>query len=161
MSIPRIIHFVWLGPPMPDWAADNIRLFKELNPEFLCHVHGQEALLPILTPAFNSVSGEHVFARKSDVPVSGTNRISWFSGLPQLASAALVPVTAVSLMNERRSMDIARSGRPDSPPAPGAHCDNSRRSPSCARRSAARRSVQPYCRGRSHSRPARGCAAHG
>ena len=28
----------------------------------------------------------------------------WFSGLPQLASVALVPVIAVSLMNERRSI---------------------------------------------------------
>src|SRR5689334_20456218 len=35
---------------------------------------------------------------------SGTNRISWFSGLPQLASVALVPVMAVSLMKERRSI---------------------------------------------------------
>src|SRR5687767_5139777 len=35
---------------------------------------------------------------------SGTKRMSWVSGLPQLASAALVPVTAVSLMKERRSI---------------------------------------------------------
>src|SRR5688500_885374 len=36
---------------------------------------------------------------------SGTNLISWFSGLPQLASVALVPVMAVSLIKERRSID--------------------------------------------------------
>src|SRR5688572_6164243 len=35
---------------------------------------------------------------------SGTKRISVFSGLPQLASAALVPEIAVSLMKERRSI---------------------------------------------------------
>src|SRR5262245_52714825 len=35
---------------------------------------------------------------------SGTNLINWFSGLPQLASVALVPVMAVSLMKERRSI---------------------------------------------------------
>src|SRR5258705_3674120 len=35
---------------------------------------------------------------------SGTNRTRGAAGLPQLESAALVPVTAVSLMNERRSI---------------------------------------------------------
>ena len=35
---------------------------------------------------------------------SGTKRMIWFSGLPQLASAALVPVMAVTLRNRRRSM---------------------------------------------------------
>src|SRR5687767_515700 len=39
---------------------------------------------------------------------SGTNRISWFSGLPQLASVALVPVMAVSLMKERRSIGLLK-----------------------------------------------------
>src|SRR5439155_5738829 len=37
---------------------------------------------------------------------SGTKRIRWFSGLPQLASVALVPVTAESFMNARRSMAL-------------------------------------------------------
>src|SRR6202521_6160303 len=35
---------------------------------------------------------------------SGTKRTSWCSGFPQLASVALVPVMAVSLMKERRSI---------------------------------------------------------
>ena len=39
---------------------------------------------------------------------SGMKRMIWFSGLPQLASVALVPVIAVSLMKSRRS--IVRSG---------------------------------------------------
>src|SRR5688500_1913115 len=42
---------------------------------------------------------------------SGTNRISWFSGLPQLASAALEPVMAVSLMKERRSIALEVTGQ--------------------------------------------------
>src|SRR6185436_10326086 len=37
---------------------------------------------------------------------SGTNRMIWFSGLPQLASVALVPVMAVSLMKSRRSTSV-------------------------------------------------------
>src|SRR5215510_12128967 len=35
---------------------------------------------------------------------SGMKRMSWSSGLPQLASAAVVPVMAVTLMNSRRSI---------------------------------------------------------
>src|SRR5439155_8448648 len=37
---------------------------------------------------------------------SGMKRMSWCSGCPQLASAAPVPLTAVSLMKSRRSMSI-------------------------------------------------------
>src|SRR5947209_3752175 len=37
---------------------------------------------------------------------SGTKRIKWFSGLPQLASVALVPVTAEIFMNAQRSMAL-------------------------------------------------------
>ena len=37
---------------------------------------------------------------------SGTNRINWCWGFPQPASAALVPVMAVTLMKRRRSMAV-------------------------------------------------------
>src|SRR5215813_3126716 len=36
---------------------------------------------------------------------SGTKRMSWCSGFPQPASVAVVPVTAVSLMKSRLSME--------------------------------------------------------
>jgi len=67
VSIPRLIHFVWIGPPMPAWAADNVRLFRELNPDFLCQVHGEEALLPFLAPAYQRIRGEHLYSRRSDL----------------------------------------------------------------------------------------------
>jgi hypothetical protein len=44
---------------------------------------------------------------------SGTKRMSWCSGLPQLASVALVPVIAVSLMKSRRSICV--NAAPDPP----------------------------------------------
>jgi len=67
--IPKIISFVWIGPPMPDWARDNIRLFQDMNPEFICRVHGEGALLPFLRPAYKSIEAEadHVWSRRSDV----------------------------------------------------------------------------------------------
>src|SRR5207237_584589 len=43
---------------------------------------------------------------------AGTKRMSWCSGFPQLASVALVPVTAVSLMNARRSTNLIRGAAP-------------------------------------------------
>src|SRR5688572_9274523 len=42
---------------------------------------------------------------------SGTKRISVFSGLPQLASAALVPEIAVSLIKDRRSINASEMAR--------------------------------------------------
>ena len=42
--------------------------------------------------------------REKQACSAGTNRMSWFSGLPQLVRVALVPVIAVSLMKERRSI---------------------------------------------------------
>lgn len=65
--ISTLIHFVWLGPPMPDWAAKNIELFQKLNPGFICRVHGEESLLPFLAPAYHNISGEHLLSRRSDV----------------------------------------------------------------------------------------------
>jgi hypothetical protein len=30
--IPKRIHFIWFGPPMPAWAERNIEEFRRLNP---------------------------------------------------------------------------------------------------------------------------------
>lgn len=44
--IPAKIHFVWVGPPMPDWAKRNIEEFRRLNPEHKIIVHGRDAMAP-------------------------------------------------------------------------------------------------------------------
>jgi len=46
MKIPSKIHFVWVGPPMPDWAARNIQEFRRLNPDHEVIVHGRDAMHP-------------------------------------------------------------------------------------------------------------------
>jgi hypothetical protein len=46
--IPRLIHFVWIGGPLPDWAARNVEEFRKVNPGFAVKVHGEEAILPEL-----------------------------------------------------------------------------------------------------------------
>lgn len=45
-TIPKIIHFCWFGPPMPDWVKRNIAEFRRLNPGYEVRVHGEEVLLP-------------------------------------------------------------------------------------------------------------------
>lgn len=65
--IPHTIHFVWIGPEMPDWAADNIRLFRELNTSFNVQVHGEDVLLPEFQAGYDAIKGEHVLSRKSDL----------------------------------------------------------------------------------------------
>jgi len=67
MSIPKLISFVWIGPPMPDWAQDNIRLFRELNPDFAIQVCDERALLSFLRPVYEQIEGEHLWSRRSDV----------------------------------------------------------------------------------------------
>lgn len=38
-NIPKIIHFVWIGPEMPEWAKANIEEFKRLNQGFTIKIH--------------------------------------------------------------------------------------------------------------------------
>lgn len=65
--IPKVFHWIWIGPEMPGWAKENIRLFKEMNPDFCSHIHGEEVLLPAFKPAYNMIIGEHLYSRKSDL----------------------------------------------------------------------------------------------
>lgn len=40
--IPRKIHFIWIGPPVPDWVEFIVDLWRGLNPEFEIIVHRKE-----------------------------------------------------------------------------------------------------------------------
>lgn len=65
--IPKALHFVWIGPTMPRWAWENVRLFRELNPTYPVHIHGEECLLGCFQQAYNNIEGPHLYARKSDL----------------------------------------------------------------------------------------------
>ncbi|MFA5314238.1 MAG: glycosyltransferase [Methanomassiliicoccales archaeon] len=68
MLIPKILHFVWIGPhPLPEWADYNIRLFAQLNPDYEIIIHGTELLTEDFRHAYDRVEGEHEWARRSDV----------------------------------------------------------------------------------------------
>ena len=50
--IPKLIHFVWLGP-MLDWVADNIRRFETLNPDRkICLHRDASELMPDYREAY-------------------------------------------------------------------------------------------------------------
>ena len=44
--IPRLLHFVWIGGPLPEWAERHVAEWRRLNPEFEVRIHGEDALLP-------------------------------------------------------------------------------------------------------------------
>jgi len=46
--IPRLIHFVWIGGLLPDWAERNIEEFRRMNRGYQVKLHGEEAILPEL-----------------------------------------------------------------------------------------------------------------
>ena len=62
--IPKIIHFVWIGPPMPAWAERNVEEFRRLNPGYEVRLHGEEALLPDYRTAY---AARNIPANKSDL----------------------------------------------------------------------------------------------
>jgi mannosyltransferase OCH1-like enzyme len=65
--IPKVMHFIWIGPAMPDWAKDNIAIFRTVNPDWKVEIHSKEVLLPCFRPAYDAIHGEHEYARKSDL----------------------------------------------------------------------------------------------
>lgn len=54
--IPRTIHFIWIGPEMPEWGRRNIQEFRRLNPDHEVRVHGEEVLLDCYRPAYDRAS---------------------------------------------------------------------------------------------------------
>lgn len=67
-NIPQILHFIWIGSELPDWAQANIAEFRRLNPEFTIMVHGEEILNPMLQFHYARIDHkEHSLAIKSDL----------------------------------------------------------------------------------------------
>lgn len=52
--IPRIIHFVWIGPEMPEFAKANIQRFRELNPGYEVMIHDESSLTAPFSTHFSS-----------------------------------------------------------------------------------------------------------
>lgn len=47
LKIPKMMHFVWLGSPMPEHMRSNVAEWRRLNPDWLAHVW-TEKNIPIL-----------------------------------------------------------------------------------------------------------------
>lgn len=67
-GIPQIIHFVWVGPDMPRWAAENIERFCTLNPGFQIRIHNESSLLPEFKDAYDRINHpQHTWSMRSDL----------------------------------------------------------------------------------------------
>ena len=66
-SIPKLLHFVWVGPPMPEWARYNLERWRALNSGWPCLVHDETVLLEEFRPGYESIEGEHEWGRKADL----------------------------------------------------------------------------------------------
>ena len=66
-GIPKIMHFVWIGPAMPDWVKRNIDEFKNLNKEFEVMIHDEKILDERFKKAWNKIDGQFELPRKSDL----------------------------------------------------------------------------------------------
>jgi hypothetical protein len=54
--IPRTMHFIWVGPPMPAWICENLEEFRRLNPGWELRVHGEDVLLPEYEAAYRETA---------------------------------------------------------------------------------------------------------
>lgn len=67
--IPKIIHFVWIGNPMPWWVEYNISVFSSLNPDYKIMVHDTGVILNEFKRVYSRVKDHHLhrWAMRSDV----------------------------------------------------------------------------------------------
>ena len=65
--IPKQLHFVWIGNPLPWWAEKNMEMFRKMNPEYQFRLHDEGVLLKCFEHAYSRVEGEHLYARRSDL----------------------------------------------------------------------------------------------
>ena len=66
--IPKVIHFIWLGQPMPEWYKKVIDDWRQKNPSFDIKVWGNESSESFIKskPSYNIFSKSKSFGIKSD-----------------------------------------------------------------------------------------------
>ena len=64
--LPPILHFVWIGPQMPEWANRNLDEFRRLNPDHTIYVHGEDVLLDEYRNIFEALP-ETAYPQRSDL----------------------------------------------------------------------------------------------
>jgi hypothetical protein len=64
MTLPKILHFVWIGDAMPAWAEANIAEWVKLNPDYRVMLHTEKTLLPCFRSHFDEA--KHL-ASKADL----------------------------------------------------------------------------------------------
>lgn len=62
--IPKVIHFIWIGGEMPEWAKFNVAEFRRLNPAHEIKIHGEDVLPQSFRDIYDSIVG---LCQKSDL----------------------------------------------------------------------------------------------
>ena len=66
--IPRRVFFIWLGSPIPGWAAENVRRFRSLNPKFEVSVCGDDEDLPMTwRQRCQTLRGKYALCQQADL----------------------------------------------------------------------------------------------
>ncbi len=66
--IPHLLHFVWVGPPMPDLFAGFVDGWADLHPSWDVKVWGEDDLTDLTNQAiYDSARGDHAGQLRSDV----------------------------------------------------------------------------------------------
>ena len=108
--IPKIIHFVWIGAPMPQWAERNINEFRRLNPDHEIRLHNESILLEKYRPLYDTCEFECQktdLLRYSALEQSG----GWYFDVDYWPFRPVTDIKNAHLLNGARIF-VTDSGRP-------------------------------------------------
>lgn len=110
--IPRIIHFIWFGAPMPAWARDNIAEFRRLNPGYALTIHGGEVLLGEYAATYRAT--EDICTRADILALSALQREGgWYFDVDNWPFRSVDAITEAYGLDGRRMFVTEQHGQRD------------------------------------------------
>jgi len=111
--IPRVIHFVWIGSPLPDWAERNLEEFRRLNRGYEVKVHNESAILPELAEVM--AGAKHPSSKADLVRLSALwNEGGWYFDVDYWPLRALREAEGAWGLDGRRVF-VSKQNVPDVP----------------------------------------------
>lgn len=67
-TIPKLVHFIWIGHKLPVWVEQTIHGFRMLNPGYRVLLHqNADLLIDSWRPTYDAIEGEHKWSRRADL----------------------------------------------------------------------------------------------
>jgi hypothetical protein len=102
--IPKILHFIWIGPPRPAWVDDNVARWQMLNPDYDVRWHDETVLLPEWTALYRRISD--MCSRSDLLRLSALRRVGgWYF------DCDFVPISPMSDLVTRYDLDRTHEDR--------------------------------------------------